>query len=285
MTRADELYYEDVRAALTAIAPYPQIVVVGGLVPWFYRHHPEFHPPALPPDRTRDIDIAVPRDLPASPNTLDQRLAAAGFVTLHNRATTPPVTLFQPARYGTDELGESFIEVLVPAVGRREPSVVRLQHHPVVAQRLRYMDLALDHAITFDAARVPELHAAAPLPIRIPHPASFIVHKLLVMPLRNPRKFGRDAAYLYDVALTTRRAWTSFVPVLAEMASSPARVKWIAAARANANHWFSRPTSNGALEASAALRSLHPGGPSAAEVSATLTALLETLWPRVSPPA
>lgn len=272
-------YFDDLRAALVAIGPlYDRVVVVGGVVPLFYRHHPDFVAPRLPPDRTRDIDIAVPRDLPADHGRLEDLLRAAGFVVVHNRATDPAVTLFQPARYGELDRGESYIEILTPAVGRPEPTSQRLKHHAVVAQRLRYMDLALDHAITLDVSRVPELRLDRPLLVRVPHPVSFVIHKLLVMSYRGAEKFDRDAAYLYDVATTTVPAWPTFAAEVGKMGQpGSTRAKWIAKAAADANRWFGSEHGDGSLGASRVLRSIHPTGPSPAEVSGMVRALLDAI--------
>ncbi len=276
---ATALYFQDLRAALIALGPIgDRIVVVGGVVPLFYRHHPDFVMPRLPPDRTRDIDIAVPRDLPADHGRLDDLLVAAGFVVVHNRATNPAVTLFQPARYGDVDRGESYIEILTPAVGRPEPVTERLKLHGVVAQRLRYMDLALDHAITMDASRLPELRLDRPLLVRIPHPVSFVVHKLLVMSYRGVGKFDRDAAYLYDVACATVPAWASFTSELAKLGRpGSTRAKWIAKAGADARRWFGSEHGDGSLGASRVLRSIHPEGPTQVEVAGMVGALLDAI--------
>jgi hypothetical protein len=188
------------------------------------------------------------------------------------------VTLFQPARYGELDRGETYIEILTPAVGRPEPKTQRLKHHAVVAQRLRYMDLALDHAITLDVSRVPELRLDRPLLARVPHPVSFVIHKLLVMAYRGAEKFDRDAAYLYDVACTTVPAWPTFAAEVGKLGQpGSTRAKWIAKAAADASRWFGSERGDGSLGASRVLRSIHPAGPSPVEVSGMVRALLDAI--------
>jgi hypothetical protein len=92
---APNSYFDDLRDALLAIGPlHSHVVVVGGVVPLFYRHHPDFVTPRLPPDRTRDIDIAVPRDLPGrlrhGPRAARRHRAAERTLTGNGSPCRPP---------------------------------------------------------------------------------------------------------------------------------------------------------------------------------------------------
>ena len=115
--------------------------------------------------RTRDIDFLVPQpthvrasaDVPAL-------LADLGFVTDFHRGGY--IRLIHP---------ELIVEFLVPERGRGTDRPVRLPRLGINAQALRFLSVLEEHAITATLEGVQ---------VRMPHPAAFALHKLLIAPRR-----------------------------------------------------------------------------------------------------
>lgn len=116
--------------------------------------------------RTRDMDFLVPVPFPFR-NTVDlpQLFQDLGFVTEH-KGSAGYMQLMHP---------EVMLEFLVPMRGRETDKPYDLPQLGLNAQRLRYMDIALMRPIRLMFEDVP---------IRVPHPACFALHKLLVAPRR-----------------------------------------------------------------------------------------------------
>ncbi|MFA7368587.1 MAG: GSU2403 family nucleotidyltransferase fold protein [Kiritimatiellales bacterium] len=116
--------------------------------------------------RTRDMDFLVPipfnlRDTINIPELLKD----LGFLTEY-KGSAGYMQLIHP---------EVMLEFLVPQRGRETDRPFDLPQLGLNAQRLRYMDIALMKPIKLMFEDVP---------IRVPHPACFALHKLLVAPRR-----------------------------------------------------------------------------------------------------
>ena len=115
--------------------------------------------------RTRDIDFLVPRDRRIR-NSIDvpALLSDLGFIS--DFQGTGYLRLIHP---------ELIVEFLVPERGRGSDHPVRLPHLKVNAQSLRFLGMLADRTIvsTLDGVKV-----------RMPHPAVFALHKLLIAPRR-----------------------------------------------------------------------------------------------------
>lgn len=122
--------------------------------------------------RTRDLDflVPIPSKLRAKVDMVEL-LDDLGFITGH-RGTQGYMILEHP---------ELAVEFLVPERGRGTDRAVDLPMLGVNAQPLRFMDVALMSVIHA------ELHG---ITIRVPHPACFVLHRLLVAPRRR-KKEGR----------------------------------------------------------------------------------------------
>jgi hypothetical protein len=93
---------------LRVLRPYlDDIVIAGGWVPYLYAAH-------LPPSdeavalKTRDLDLAVPREVPEREKTIDQLLSDADFACEFRSLGTPPVTVYL-ANHAGDEVEIEFI--------------------------------------------------------------------------------------------------------------------------------------------------------------------------------
>lgn len=140
--------------------------------------------------RTRDIDFLVP--LPVSIKDkvdVPLMLEDLGFVVDY-KGNEGFMQLVHP---------ELMLEFLVPQRGRESNHAHPLPQLGMNAQPLRYMDMATMHTIqlTFEG-----------IPLSVPHPASFSLHKLLVAPRRKEEaKRTRDievAVELLNLLLARR---------------------------------------------------------------------------------
>lgn len=97
----------------------------------------------------------------------------------------------------------------------------------------------LEDPVEIDLQVVPELGFDRPLVVRVPHPLSYCLQKLLAIPKRPPNKLSGDCAYLFDVAVITRTIWPGMRQKLAEIESSGrARQAWVRTARGTARNLF-----------------------------------------------
>jgi hypothetical protein len=138
--------------------------------------------------RTRDMDFLVPIPLNLRDKiNIPELLKDLGFLTEY-KGSAGYMQLIHP---------EVMLEFLVPQRGRETDRPFDLPQLGLNAQRLRYMDIALMKPIKLLFEDVP---------IRVPHPACFALHKLLVAPRRKEAfKRERDveiAVELLDLLFT-----------------------------------------------------------------------------------
>lgn len=115
--------------------------------------------------RTRDLDFLIPSPRRPMPHVnLPELLKDLGFVVG-----------FRGEGYMKLDHPELIVEFLVPERGRGVDHPVSLPQLGVNAAALRFLDLLADHRI--------ETKVAGHL-IRLPHPAAFGLHKLLIAPRR-----------------------------------------------------------------------------------------------------
>jgi hypothetical protein len=244
----------DFGAMVAALGEYRSVAVLtGGFVSWVYQHMPAFSAPPMPALLTTDVDWTVPARLPIlGERTLAARLADSGFVVVRSTDTTPEVQRYQHRRFGDRDLAPVYGEFLAPLRGsatrKGEDLRVRRVQAGLTAQALRYLDLLLDDPVSFDAAALPGLGLAEPHLIRVPRPAAYVLQKLLSWEERSPAKRDKDAAYLHEVALTTRGGWTDIRRDVERIeASSHERGRWVARARQQMRVLFLASAADGAV--------------------------------------
>jgi len=167
--------------------------------------------------KTRDLDLAVPREIPERDKTIDQLLAEADFTCEFRSLGTPPVTVYLAPHAG----GEVEIEFITAARGA-DPGARSVQHG-LTAQELRYVELLLEHTwrLPLDALTAEEMEGS----VRVPTPAAFILQKALSRSKRTDSpKREKDLYYIFYVMdafrdwhrwigeefktlATTRRSW------------------------------------------------------------------------------
>jgi hypothetical protein len=150
------------------------IVVAGSWCMLFYQAY--FDRCAFTPTiRTRDLDLAVPipTRFRASTDVTDL-LGDLGFV-VDFRGREGHMRLLHP---------DLILEFLVPDRGRGSSEAFDIAELGVNAQPLRFLDLSLTETVTVDFRGIP---------VRLPHPVRFALHKLIVAERRKDSdKAGKD---------------------------------------------------------------------------------------------
>jgi len=150
------------------------LVLIGSWCHYFYRAY--FNDaPEIPLVRTLDLDFLIPkRQLAKTKADVPEVLAGLGFEPLRQY----PSGL---VKYGHPDLE---VEFLVPERGRGEDRPVRIDALGINAQALRFLGILGDHTM--------EVRHEG-LPIRLPEPAAYVLHKFIVARRRaRPEKEERD---------------------------------------------------------------------------------------------
>ena len=194
--------------AVQAARPYlNQLVFVGGCASALYRCH-SASAPSLIPMVTRDVDIAGQEGLAVAENAspLAERMEEAGFRKKYYGRDTHPVVKYVPGEGGVGFDVEFLCPLLGSRGGKKNPSVP-LQDG-LMAQPLRYLEVLLINPWQVNLA---EANLAADLPegelrVRIPNPAAYVVQKMLIRSRRDTDSRRKDCYYIYEIAVTFRRA-------------------------------------------------------------------------------
>ncbi len=127
------------------------------------------------PIRTRDIDFMIPLRTKFAPGgSIPAMLRDLGFV----------MTVDSISDNMKLEHHEFSVEFLVPDIGRGLPSPYNIPSLNINAQPLRYLNLLTDKVITVKVGNID---------VRVPHPALFALHKLIVSGRRTkPEKQEKD---------------------------------------------------------------------------------------------
>lgn len=146
-----------------------KLVLIGSWCLYFYRHGLALLE-RLPAPRTTDIDFLVPRPVHFEKETdVPAILAELGFApTFHGMSGL--------AVYDHPQLR---LEFLVPKIGRGSSSPVEIRGLHVNAQGLRYLNFLTDHTmwVRYEG-----------LGVRVPIPAVFALHKLIVSSKRTKKE-------------------------------------------------------------------------------------------------
>ncbi len=167
----------------------PRIVLVGGWVPYLIDRAA---PGTTAPGQlfTRDIDLAVPRDLQADARQIDALLLASGLAFEFRSLHDPPVVAFVGLIGGADVE----VEFLTDEPGGQE-RVVKIGGR-LHAQTLHYTRILLDNTTIVTVVGP----AGDPLTVRIPTPAAFVFNKGLTFAQRKTReKKAKDLYYIFEM--------------------------------------------------------------------------------------
>lgn len=121
-----------------------------------------------------------------------------------------------------------------------------------------YVRILLDNTLDFNLAALTEIGIDGPIQVKVPHPAHYVLHKLLVSKKRAKReKRDKDLAYVYDVALVTQNDWDAIARRLKQIEGGkkyPA--KWLKDARRIVSNNFRDESSDGPIVISRIYRSI-----------------------------
>jgi len=190
-------------AALSAIERYlPAVVIAGGWVPHVYAAQTELT------ERgglltTRDIDLAVPREVPQHDQSINDLLVKAGFKSEFRSLDKPPITKYVADANQPDE---TEIEFITP-MRRNDETAISVQSD-LTAQALRYLEILLEHPwpLSLDELSDGQLDAE----LRVPTPAAYVFHRALSYQKRRDRvKKEKDLYYAFYVvaAFPEWHAW------------------------------------------------------------------------------
>ena len=138
-----------------------ELMLIGSWCLQFYRYHFE-NPEKLPAFRTLDVDFLIPHASKIKTEAnIPEILKNEGFVSIYNRAS-------DIVKYNHKELQ---VEFLVPELGRGGERSREIKNLHIKAIALRYLNMLLDR---------PLLVHYEGLQVRVPEPAAFALHKLIV---------------------------------------------------------------------------------------------------------
>jgi hypothetical protein len=186
---ADEFFPGLVRVLSLLEPSLSDVVLVGGWVPYLMtsmNRDEGSNEPLL----TRDIDIAVPRELKTGGDRMDQLLRGSGLEYSYRSMFDPPVVSF----VGTLEGCEVEVEFLTDEPGAEER--VLDVGGGLRVQSLHYTNILLDNTMTIPISK-PD---GTLLPVRLPTPAAFVFNKgLTFVQRKTPLKKAKDLYYVFGV--------------------------------------------------------------------------------------
>ncbi len=146
-----------------------ELMLIGSWCLEFYRYHFE-DPEKLPAFRTLDVDFLIPHASKIKTETdVPEILKKEGFVATYNRSS-------DIVKYNHKELQ---VEFLVPELGRGGHGSREIKNLHIKAVALRYLSMLLDRPLL--------IHYKG-LQVRVPEPAVFALHKLIVSEQRKNEK-------------------------------------------------------------------------------------------------
>lgn len=151
-----------------------ELVIVGSWSLYFYKYYFD-QSDYFPNIRTRDIDFLVPLPPKFKQNVdIPLMLKAMGFI-VHYGGTKGYMRLDHP---------ELIIEFLIPEMGKGRDTPYPLPRLGLNAQPLRFLNFLAEHTIIIECEK---------MTLRLPHPAAYALHKLLIFGRRKTKdKMEKD---------------------------------------------------------------------------------------------
>jgi Nucleotidyltransferase len=194
---------------LIALEPWlPHIVIVGGWAHQLYRLHPHAQPLDYPPLSTLDTDIALPERPPMEEEDIRSRLLAHGFSEEFFGEDHPPATHYHLVGDASGFYAEFLTPLLGGELDRAKARKATARIAGIASQRLRFIDLLLDHAWSVG------FHSGGfRASIQIANPVSFIAQKVLIHKKRGRMDKAKDILYMHD----TLEVFGARLPALEEL--------------------------------------------------------------------
>lgn len=137
------------------------VMLIGSWCLFFYRSSLA-NADALPPIRTLDADFLIPHQRGLARDVdVPSLLGELGFVP----------TFYRSSHWVVYDHPELRVEFLIPELGRGSDEAQLVKKLHVRAQRLRYLQLLVEHPRTIVYRRIS---------LRVPEPAAFAIHKLII---------------------------------------------------------------------------------------------------------
>jgi len=199
----DEDFYKAFRKLLEALRSYnKEIVVIGGLANALYEYHSFGKKSPLDTIATKDLDVLVSKKVTVINENIVKRLEEEGFKIEPVAADDKFITKF---RY---EESNFEIEFLCPKYGadplRGKDQIVTEVQEGLMAQPLRYLDLALFNTWSVSSELIPSL-IGINLDIQIPSAGAYLIQKFIIRNDINRTRFNqKDAFYTYELLLKFR---------------------------------------------------------------------------------
>lgn len=187
---------------MEALDPWlDRVVIIGGWAQRLYRLHPLAQPLDYEPLGTFDTDIAIPPRLPATGQQIRARLLEKEFHEELMGDTRPPAV-----HYRVQGANNSFYaEFLTPLMGgeiKRGRRDVTARLSGVSVQKLRHLELMLQHPWEVTIAPTGAYAVLRARRILVPNPAAFLVQKILIREKRDSAKRAKDILYIHDAIET-----------------------------------------------------------------------------------
>jgi hypothetical protein len=210
------------RSVLGELRPYQSdIVLIGGWVPYLYRHYGGFKPWRAATTLTFELDVLVPRPLaPEGRILLAELLRRAGFTP--EREGGPAAVWVRDV-----EAGEK-IEFIASHRGTAHGhgQVVRLEEQPGVgAVPLVELQVMAEHSRVLV---LPPLLGLAAVKVRVPTLGAYVVNKALTFVRRQTRleesgapKMAKDLLYLHDLMCAGEEVTAAIAADVDRIAKSP----------------------------------------------------------------
>jgi Nucleotidyltransferase len=213
---------------VTALRPYlGDVVFAGGWAHRLLALHELASPLDFQPVATADTDIATPGRLESRGLSIRELLQQAGFMEYLSGYETPPISGY---RLG-EEKGALYVEFLSPQSGgpnkRDGSSDATVAVAGVMAQELKYLEVLFSEPWSL------QLNEANGFPlgkegvaVRVPNPAAYLMHKVLVLAERKLNKQAKDVLYIHDTLLMFAGAFEQ-LRVAARLVTQAAHPKWV----------------------------------------------------------
>lgn len=153
-----------------------KLVLVGSWCTPYYRDMFEHGNKFIPLLRTMDIDFMIPR-----PHRINKKVNVHAIL-IQMKFKPDFQALSGLVKYRHPELD---IEFLTPEIGKGDTAIYEIKPFNINAVGLRYLDLLQNHVV--------EIKYSKDIPIKIPSPEAFALHKFIISPRRkNDAKAEKD---------------------------------------------------------------------------------------------